>query len=221
MDAEKFIERINEAEKVLKYTFRLELEDDGADDLGKSLMERSACQAYKMFEPLIADRWSGHPFLTNRMLLKDSLCYEKRKELEEKIKESDEKTKEHDERIKKLDERIKKLDERIKKLDEIIKKPDEFDEKIKNILVKDAIASIYCMVREIIGEKDRITTYAAGEYAYFDEKAFEEEDEEEKEKYANEKKKKKRKNLSKFTTGMDDLLVRESYKFSEKKVIDT
>ena len=38
MDAEKFIERINEAEKVLKYTFRLELEDDGADDLGKSLM---------------------------------------------------------------------------------------------------------------------------------------------------------------------------------------
>lgn len=209
MDAEKFIERINEAEKVLKYTFRLELEDDGADDLGKSLIERSACQAYKMFEPLIADRWSGHPFLTNRMLLKDSLCYEKRKELEEKIKESDEKTKEHD-------ERIKKLDERIKKLDEIIKKPDEFDEKIKNILVKDAIASIYCMVREIIGEEDRITTYAAGEYAYFDEKAFEEEDEEEKEKYANEKKKKKRKNLSKFTTGMDDLLVRESYKFSEK-----
>lgn len=209
MDAEKFIERINEAEKVLKYTFRLELEDDGADDFGKSLIERSACQAYKMFEPLIADRWSGHPFLTNRMLLKDSLCYEKRKELEEKIKESDEKTKEHD-------ERIKKLDERIKKLDEIIKKPDEFDEKIKNILVKDAIASIYCMVREIIGEEDRITTYAAGEYAYFDEKAFEEEDEEEKEKYANEKKKKKRKNLSKFTTGMDDLLVRESYKFSEK-----
>lgn len=101
MDAEKFIERINEAEKVLKYTFRLELEDDGEDDLGKSLIERSACQAYKMFEPLIADRWSGHPFLTNRMLLKDSLCYEKRKELEEKIKESDEKTKEHDERIKK------------------------------------------------------------------------------------------------------------------------
>lgn len=118
MDAEKFIERINEAEKVLKYTFRLELENDGAGDLGKSLIERSACQAYKMFEPLIADRWSGHPFLTNRMLLKDSLCYEKRKELEEKIKESDEKTKEHD-------ERIKKLDERIKKLDEIIKKPDE------------------------------------------------------------------------------------------------
>ena len=93
MDAEKFIEHINEAEKVLKYTFRLELEDDGADDFGKSLIERSACQAYKMFEPLIADRWSGHPFLTNRMLLKDSLCYEKRKELEEKIKESDEKTK--------------------------------------------------------------------------------------------------------------------------------
>lgn len=53
MDAEKFIERINEAEKVLKYTFRLELEDDGADDFGKSLIERSACQAYKMFEPLI------------------------------------------------------------------------------------------------------------------------------------------------------------------------
>ena len=47
-------------------------------------------------------------------------------------------------------------------------------------------------------------------------KRDEEEDEEEKEKYANEKKKKKRKNLSKFTTGMDDLLVRESYKFSEK-----
>ena len=59
-------------------------------------------------------------------------------------------------------------------------------------MVKDAIASIYCMVREIIGEEDRITTYAAGEYAYFDEKAFEEEDEEEKEKYANEKKKRKK-----------------------------
>lgn len=65
--------------------------------------------------------------------------------------------------------------------------------KNKNILVKDAIASIYCMVREIIGEEDRITTYAAGEYAYFDEKAFEEEDEEEKEKYANEKRKRREK----------------------------
>lgn len=49
------------------------------------------------------------------------------------------------------------------------------------------------MVREIIGEEDRITTYAAGEYAYFDEKAFEEENEEEKEKYANEKRKRREK----------------------------
>lgn len=115
MDAEKFIERINEAEKVLKYTFRLELEDDGADDLGKSLIERSSYQAYKMFEPLIADRWSGHPFLTNRMLLKESLCYEKRKELDEKRKKIDEKGKELDEKIKEHDDKIKEHDEKIKK----------------------------------------------------------------------------------------------------------
>ena len=80
----------------MKYTFRLELEDDGADDFwGKSLIERSACQAYKMFEPLIADRWSGQPlFLTKPDALERLIVLRKKeRSWREKIKESDVKNK--------------------------------------------------------------------------------------------------------------------------------
>lgn len=34
------------------------------------------------------------------------------------------------------------------------------------MLIKDAIVSVYCMVREVVGEENRITVYASGEYAF-------------------------------------------------------
>lgn len=183
MNVEEFVNRMDEAEKVLKYTFRLNFaaadQEQGmaAEEVASQerglLVEAAAEQAYRMFAPLVSDRWNGHPFLTNRV---------------------------------RLDELNKNLDIGIMT---------EFHEKRKNMLIKDAIVSIYCMVREIIGEENRITVYASGEYAFFDEEAFAEEKETEQEK---KNKKKKRKNLSKYITGMDDLLERGVYhKFGEGK----
>lgn len=183
MNVEEFVNRMDEAEKVLKYTFRLNfaaadqeqgmaVEEVASQERGL-LVEAAAEQAYRMFAPFVSDRWNGHPFLTNRV---------------------------------RLDELNKNLDIGIMT---------EFHEKRKNMLIKDAIVSIYCMVREIIGEENRITVYASGEYAFFDEEAFAEEKETEQEK---KNKKKKRKNLSKYITGMDDLLERGVYhKFGEGK----
>lgn len=183
MNVEEFVNRMDEAEKVLKYTFRLNFaaadQEQGmaAEEVASQerglLVEAAAEQAYRMFAPFVSDRWNGHPFLTNRV---------------------------------RLDELNKNLDIGIMT---------EFHEKRKNMLIKDAIVSIYCMVREIIGEENRITVYASGEYAFFDEEAFAEERETEREK---KNKKKKRKNLSKYITGMDDLLERGVYhKFGEGK----
>ena len=183
MNVEEFVNRMDEAEKVLKYTFRLNFaaadQEQGmaAEEVASQerglLVEAAAEQAYRMFAPFVSDRWNGHPFLTNRV---------------------------------RLDELNKNLDIGIMT---------EFHEKRKNTLIKDAIVSIYCMVREIIGEENRITVYASGEYAFFDEEAFAEEKETEQEK---KNKKKKRKNLSKYITGMDDLLERGVYhKFGEGK----
>lgn len=183
MNVEEFVNRMDEAEKVLKYTFRLSFaaadQEQGmaAEEVASQerglLVEAAAEQAYRMFAPFVSDRWNGHPFLTNRV---------------------------------RLDELNKNLDIGIMT---------EFHEKRKNMLIKDAIVSIYCMVREIIGEENRITVYASGEYAFFDEEAFAEEKETEQEK---KNKKKKRKNLSKYITGMDDLLERGVYhKFGEGK----
>lgn len=183
MNVEEFVNRMDEAEKVLKYTFRLNFAaadqeqgmaaEEGASQERGLLVEAAAEQAYRMFAPFVSDRWNGHPFLTNRV---------------------------------RLDELNKNLDIGIMT---------EFHEKRKNMLIKDAIVSIYCMVREIIGEENRITVYASGEYAFFDEEAFAEEKETEQEK---KNKKKKRKNLSKYITGMDDLLERGVYhKFGEGK----
>ena len=183
MNVEEFVNRMDEAEKVLKYTFRLNFaaadQEQGmaAEEVASQerglLVEAAAEQAYRMFAPFVSDRWNGHPFLTNRV---------------------------------RLDELNKNLDIGIMT---------EFHEKRKNMLIKDAIVSIYCMVREIIGEENRITVYASGEYAFFDEEAFAEEKETEQEK---KNKKKKRKNLSKYITGMDDLLERRVYhKFGEGK----
>lgn len=183
MNVEEFVNRMDEAEKVLKYTFRLNFaaadQEQGmaAEEVASQerglLVEAAAEQAYRMFAPFVSDRWNGHPFLTNRV---------------------------------RLDELNKNLDIGIMT---------EFHEKRKNMLIKDAIVSIYCMVREIIGEENRITVYASGEYAFFDEEAFAEEKETEQEK---KNKKKKRKNLSKYITGMDDLLERGVYhKFGEGK----
>ena len=183
MNVEEFVKRMDEAEKVLKYTFRLNFaaadQEQGmaAEEVASQerglLVEAAAEQAYRMFAPFVSDRWNGHPFLTNRV---------------------------------RLDELNKNLDIGIMT---------EFHEKRKNMLIKDAIVSIYCMVREIIGEENRITVYASGEYAFFDEEAFAEEKETEQEK---KNKKKKRKNLSKYITGMDDLLERGVYhKFGEGK----
>ena len=183
MNVEEFVNRMDEAEKVLKYTFRLNFaaadQEQGmaAEEVASQerglLVEAVAEQAYRMFAPFVSDRWNGHPFLTNRV---------------------------------RLDELNKNLDIGIMT---------EFHEKRKNMLIKDAIVSIYCMVREIIGEENRITVYASGEYAFFDEEAFAEEKETEREK---KNKKKKRKNLSKYITGMDDLLERGVYhKFGEGK----
>lgn len=183
MNVEEFVNRMDEAEKVLKYTFRLNFaaadQEQGmaAEEVASQerglLVEAAAEQAYRMFAPFVSDRWNGYPFLTNRV---------------------------------RLDELNKNLDIGIMT---------EFHEKRKNMLIKDAIVSIYCMVREIIGEENRITVYASGEYAFFDEEAFAEEKETEQEK---KNKKKKRKNLSKYITGMDDLLERGVYhKFGEGK----
>lgn len=183
MNVEEFVNRMDEAEKVLKYTFRLNFaaadQEQGmaAEEVASQerglLVEAAAEQAYRIFAPFVSDRWNGHPFLTNRV---------------------------------RLDELNKNLDIGIMT---------EFHEKRKNMLIKDAIVSIYCMVREIIGEENRITVYASGEYAFFDEEAFAEEKETEREK---KNKKKKRKNLSKYITGMDDLLERGVYhKFGEGK----
>lgn len=183
MNVEEFVNRMDEAEKVLKYTFRLNFaaadQEQGmaAEEVASQerglLVEAAAEQAYRMFAPFVSDRWNGHPFLTNRV---------------------------------RLDELNKNLDIGIMT---------EFHEKRKNMLIKDTIVSIYCMVREIIGEENRITVYASGEYAFFDEEAFAEEKETEQEK---KNKKKKRKNLSKYITGMDDLLERGVYhKFGEGK----
>ena len=183
MNVEEVVNRMDEAEKVLKYTFRLNFaaadQEQGmaAEEVASQerglLVEAAAEQAYRMFAPFVSDRWNGHPFLTNRV---------------------------------RLDELNKNLDIGIMT---------EFHEKRKNMLIKDAIVSIYCMVREIIGEENRITVYASGEYAFFDEEAFAEEKETEQEK---KNKKKKRKNLSKYITGMDDLLERGVYhKFGEGK----
>lgn len=183
MNVEEFVNRMDEAEKVLKYTFRLNFaaadQEQGmaAEEVASQerglLVEAAAEQAYRMFAPFVSDRWNGHPFLTNRV---------------------------------RLDELNKNLDIGIMT---------EFHEKRKKMLIKDAIVSIYCMVREIIGEENRITVYASGEYAFFDEEAFAEEKETEREK---KNKKKKRKNLSKYITGMDDLLERGVYhKFGEGK----
>ena len=181
MKVEEFVNRIDEAERVLKYTFRLNFaaaEDQKqgmpAEEVANQerglLVEEAAEQAYRMFAPFVSDRWNGHPFLTNRV---------------------------------RLDELNKNLDIGILT---------EFHEKRKNMLIKDAIVSVYCMVREVVGEENRITVYASGEYAFFDEEAFVEEKE------AEQDKKKKRKNLSKYITGMDDLLERGIYhKFGEGK----
>lgn len=150
MNVEEFVNRMDEAEKVLKYTFRLNFaaadQEQGmaAEEVASQerglLVEAAAEQAYRMFAPFVSDRWNGHPFLTNRV---------------------------------RLDELNKNLDIGIMT---------EFHEKRKNMLIKDAIVSIYCMVREIIGEENRITVYASGEYAFFDEEAFAEEKETEQEK---------------------------------------
>lgn len=132
MKVEEFVNRIDEAEKVLKYTFRLNFaaaEDQKqgmpAEEVANQerglLVEEAAEQAYRMFAPFVSDRWNGHPFLTNRV---------------------------------RLDELNKNLDIGILT---------EFHEKRKNMLIKDAIVSVYCMVREVVGEENRITVYHKAE----------------------------------------------------------
>ncbi|MFQ9890227.1 MAG: hypothetical protein ACLRWM_07900 [Streptococcus sp.] len=80
------------------------------------------------------------------------------------------------------------------------------------MLIKDAIVSVYCMVREVVGEENRITVYASGEYAFLMRKHL-------LKKRRLSKIKEETKNLSKYITGMDDLLERGIYhKFGEGKI---
>lgn len=75
-----------------------------------------------------------------------------------------------------------------------------FEVKRRELLSDAAVPELYCMVRKIIGEENTMTVYAAGEYAFFDAKAFDmgpEADD----------------ILSNFVTGMDDLFNRRIYTF--------
>lgn len=47
-----------------------------------------------------------------------------------------------------------------------------FEVKRRELLSDAAVPELYCMVRKIIGEENTMTVYAAGEYAFFDAKAF-------------------------------------------------
>lgn len=75
------------------------------------------------------------------------------------------------------------------------KRKEPFEVKRRELLSDAAVPELYCMVRKIIGEENTMTVYAAGEYAFFDAKAFDmglEADD----------------ILSNFVTGMDDLFNR-------------
>lgn len=75
-----------------------------------------------------------------------------------------------------------------------------FEVKRRELLSDAAVPELYCMVRKIIGEENTMTVYAAGEYVFFDAKAFDmglEADD----------------ILSNFVTGMDDLFNRRIYTF--------
>lgn len=79
-------------------------------------------------------------------------------------------------------------------------KKELFEVKRRELLSDAAVPELYCMVRKIIGEENTMTVYAAGEYAFFDAKAFDmgpEADD----------------ILSNFVTGMDDLFNRRIYTF--------
>ena len=80
------------------------------------------------------------------------------------------------------------------------KRKEPFEVKRRELLSDAAVPELYCMVRKIIGEENTMTVYAAGEYAFFDAKAFDmglEADD----------------ILSNFVTGMDDLFNRRIYTF--------
>lgn len=80
------------------------------------------------------------------------------------------------------------------------KRKEPFEVKSRELLSDAAVPELYCMVRKIIGEENTMTVYAAGEYAFFDAKAFDmglEADD----------------ILSNFVTGMDDLFNRRIYTF--------
>lgn len=80
------------------------------------------------------------------------------------------------------------------------KRKEPFEVKRRELLSNAAVPELYCMVRKIIGEENTMTVYAAGEYAFFDAKAFDmgpEADD----------------ILSNFVTGMDDLFNRRIYTF--------
>lgn len=64
MRSEEFIHRVEESEKVIKYTLRLEIPKEEKSPKG-SLISYSLIQAYKIARPLIWDRWVNHPFRTN------------------------------------------------------------------------------------------------------------------------------------------------------------
>lgn len=64
MRAEEFTRRAEEAEKVVKYTFRLEIPNQEQSPKG-NLISGSLYQAYKMAQPLFWDHWSDHPFRIN------------------------------------------------------------------------------------------------------------------------------------------------------------
>ena len=75
-----------------------------------------------------------------------------------------------------------------------------FEVKRQKLLSDAAVPELYCMVRKIIGEENTMTVYAAGEYAFFDAKAFDMGSEADD-------------ILSNFVTGMDDLFNRRIYTF--------
>lgn len=84
------------------------------------------------------------------------------------------------------------------------KRKEPFEVKSRELLSDAAVPELYSMVRKIIGEENTMTVYAAGEYAFFDAKAFDmglEADD----------------ILSNFVTGMDDLFNRRIYTFENEQ----
>lgn len=146
MRAEEFTNRVKEAERVIRYTFRLEI-PEAEQDLKGHLIECSLNQAYKMAKPLFWDHWENHPFLNNL-----EFKWENNQQVGSKCGSET-----------KLDSDHQAKQER---------KTKKFKEEGERILCDAAVAELYCMIRKIIGEENTMTAYAACEYAFFDPEAF-------------------------------------------------